>query len=69
MLLHGAMGVMIEFVTAPLVSPNQKTEEERIVFVDSGSNINFILEDVATRMGPKGYATPLFMKVINEGFK
>ena len=41
-LLHGTKGTIFEFVTAGVVALEGEEAEDQIVFVDPGSNVNFI---------------------------
>ena len=41
-LLHGTRGTIFEFVTAGVVAPEGEEAKDQIVFVDPGSNVNFV---------------------------
>ena len=67
-LLHGTRGTIFEFVTAGVVAPEGNEVRDQIVFVDPGSNVNFIRKDLARRLGLTATPTYMQIKVLNEDF-
>ena len=67
-LLHGTRGTIFELVTAGVVTLEGEEAKDQIVFVDSGSNVNFIREDLARRLGLTATPTSIQIKVVDEDF-
>jgi hypothetical protein len=69
LLKRGTSGALFEFVRAPIVNPVNAQEEEAIVFVDGGSNVNFIRMDLARSLGLKGVKTTIQLKVVDSEYR
>ena len=67
-LLHGTRGTIFEFVTAGVVAPEGDEAKDQIVFVNPGSNVNFIQEGLARRLGLTATPTSVQIKVVDEDF-
>ena len=67
LLTEGTSGAIFEILEAPVVSvEGRKTQS--IVFIDPGSNINFITHELAGQLQLEGTLTKIFMKRVNEEY-
>ena len=67
LLIEGTSGAIFEILEAPVVSvEGRKTQS--IVFIDPGSNINFITHELAGQLQLEGTWTKIFMKRVNEEY-
>ena len=67
LLTEGTSGAIFEILEAPVVL----TEGEKIlslVFIDPGSNINFITHELAGQLQLEGTLNKIFMKRVNEEY-
>ena len=67
LLTESTEGTIFEITEAPVVSvEGRKTQS--IVFIDPGSNINFITHELAGQLQLEGTLTNIFMKRVNEEY-
>ena len=67
LLTEGTTGAIFEIMEAPVVSvEGRKTQS--IVFIDLGSNMNFITNELAYQLQLEGTWTKIFMKRVNEEY-
>ena len=67
LLTEGTEGTIFEITEAPVVLvEGRKTQS--IVFIDPGSNMNFITHELAYKLQLKGTWTKIYMKGVNEEY-
>ena len=67
LLTEGTEGTIFKITEAPIVSvEGRKTQS--IVFIDPGSNMNFITHDLAHQLQLEGALTKIFMKRVDEDY-
>lgn len=67
--LKGTLSAIFEFVPAPVQNPHSGQESYAIVFVDPGSNVNFIKTDLAEQLGLEGVQTTIHLRVIDSDYQ
>ena len=67
LLTAGTAGAIFEIVEAPVLSVEGR-RVPGIVFMDSGSNMNFITHDLAQQLQLEGANTKIRLKVVDEDY-
>ena len=67
LLTEGTAGAIFEILEAPVVSTGGK-KILRLVFIDPGSNINFITHKLAGKLQLEGTQRKIFMKRVNKEY-
>ena len=67
LLTEGTSGAIFEILEAPVVSTEGKMVL-RVVFIDPGSNINFITHKLAGQLQLEGTLNKIFMKRVNKEY-
>ena len=67
LLTEGTAGAIFKIMEAPVVSvEGRKTQS--LVFIDPGSNMNFITHELACQLQLEGTWTKIFMRRVNEEY-
>ena len=66
-LTEGTSGAIFEILEAPVVSTEGK-KIPNLIFIDPGSNINFITHELAGRLQLEGTLNKIFAKRINKEY-
>ena len=68
MLAEGAAGAMFELLYAPVRS-QEGARTIDTVFIDGGSNMNFVTNELAAKLGLEGTETTIFLRVVDEQYR
>ena len=66
-LAEGTAGAIFKIVEVPVLSVEGR-KVSGIMFMDSGSNMNFITHDLAQQQQLEGAHTKIFLKVVDEDY-
>ena len=64
LLTEGTEGTIFEITEAPIVSVEGR-KIQSILFIDPGSNMNFITRELAYKLHLEGALTKIYMKRVN----
>ena len=68
LLAEGAAGAVFEILEAKIISQEGRSAEDR-VFIDGGSNMNFITHKLAEKLQLEGKKTDIFLKVVDSEYQ